>query len=307
MDDRRVENQSMATAAALGAVAFWGLVPTSTRYLVEDLTPGNILICRFLFGGIFSILILLIVRPQLPKRKDLPIALALGLAGSLSFNIPTAYGIELVEGGVAAMLMGVQPVCIAVLSWVLLTEQISRRVVIGLAMAMLGVMCIAIGGGGGFNLSPSYLFGCFLVLLGSVLYATYTVLAKPHLERGIPGPSTAMIGTTLSIPVALPFGWSGFTEGVQNFDTTAWAAALLLALGASVLAPSLFNLSLSLGKASRAGLMLNLVPVVGVVSSVALLGESMTPLTLIGGALALGGVLVATVRRQPTPAVVAGS
>lgn len=307
MDDRRVENQSMATAAALGAVAFWGLVPTSTRYLVEDLTPGNILICRFLFGGIFSILILLIVRPQLPKRKDLPIALALGLAGSLSFNIPTAYGIELVEGGVAAMLMGVQPVCIAVLSWVLLTEQISRRVVMGLAMAMLGVMCIAIGGGGGFNLSTSYLFGCFLVLLGSVLYATYTVLAKPHLERGIPGPSTAMIGTTLSIPVALPFGWSGFTEGVQNFDTTAWAAALLLALGASVLAPSLFNLSLSLGKASRAGLMLNLVPVVGVVSSVALLGESMTPLTLIGGALALGGVLVATVRRQPTPAVVAGS
>jgi drug/metabolite transporter (DMT)-like permease len=68
----------------------------------------------------------------------------------------------------------------------------------------------------------------------------------------------------------------------------------LLAAGASVVAPILFNLGLSLGRASSAGIYLYLVPVFGAVSSAVLLDERLSALTVGGGALVVLGVAIAT-------------
>ena len=284
-----------APLALLGAVSFWGLTPTATRFLVEaDFTPEHILLWRFVGGGILSIVLIGAFRPRMPGKRDFPLAVALGLFGVLGFNIPLAFGINIIEGGVAALLLGLQPGLTALLASVVLREAISPRAAAGLAVALTGTALVALSGATGFSYSGRYLFGCFLVLTAAVAYAAYTVVAKPYLGARLPPPAVAMLGTTAALPIVAPFGIDGFSDALGSLDFEGWLAAALLAAGASVFAPILFNVGLSLGRATHAGIYLYLVPVVGAVSSVLLLGERLSETAILGGALIVTGVMIAT-------------
>lgn len=293
--------------AICGAVAFWGFVPTATRYLADSFSPGQILLARFSLGGLVILLLFAIWRPPMPSRQNLPKAVALGVFAALSFNVPVAYGINIIEGGTAALLIGTQPIFITLLAGIFLKEHIPRRMVIGLLMALVGSAIIALSGGGGFSLEGRYLVGCGLVLTASFLWSSYSVVAKPHLGPDLPAPSVAMIGTLLGLPLVLPLGAEGFADKMSGLSPVGWFAVLLLAAGASVAAPVLWNVGLSLGQASRSSLFLTLVPIFGVVTSVTLLDEPLRSSMLVGGALILAGILLATVpaslirRRAPAP------
>ena len=281
--------------AVCGAVMFWGFVPTATRYLAETFTPGNILLARFSFGGIVVILLFLIWRPPMPSRANMPKAVALGLYAALSFNVPVAFGINIIEGGTAALLIGTQPIFIAVLAGIFLKEHVPRRMIAGLLLALSGSAVIAVAAGGGLSLDGRYLLGCGLVLAAAFLWSSYSVVAKPHLGRDLPAPSVAMIGTLLGLPVVTFLGADGYMDRLSGLPPAGWFAVLMLAAGASVAAPVLWNVGLSLGQASRSGLYLNLVPIFGVTSSVVLLGEALRPEMLVGGGMILVGIALATV------------
>jgi drug/metabolite transporter (DMT)-like permease len=284
-----------APLALLGAVSLWGLTPTATRYLVEaTFGPEYILVWRFAAGGLLSLAIIVLLRPAMPARRDVPLALALGLFGVLGFNVPLAFGIDIIEGGIAALLLGTQPGFTALLAVLLLREELARRMIVGLGIALGGTTLVALSGATGVTLSARYLAGCLLVLMASLAYAAYTVVAKPYLGERLPAPAVAMIGTTAAFPFVLPFGASGFTDAVAGLSIEGWLAAILLAAGASVVAPILFHVGLSLGRASNTGAFLYLVPVFGAVSSVVLLNETLRPLTVVGGVLVIAGVIVAT-------------
>ena len=281
--------------ALCGAVLFWGFVPTATRYLADTFTPGNILLARFSIGGLVVVLLFLIWRPPMPSRANMPKAVALGLFAALSFNVPVAYGINIIEGGTAALLIGTQPIFITVLAGIFLKEHVPRRMILGLLLALSGSAVIAIAAGGGFSLDGRYLLGCGLVLSAAFLWSSYSVIAKPHLGPDLPAPSVAMIGTLLGLPFVFLLGSDGYVDRMSELPPVGWFAVVLLAVGASVAAPMLWNIGLSLGQASKSSLYLNLVPIFGVVSSITLLGESISLATLIGGGMILSGIALATV------------
>ncbi|MEZ4523851.1 MAG: DMT family transporter [Thermomicrobiales bacterium] len=288
-----------APLALLGAVSMWGLTPTSTRYLVDaSFSPEHILLWRFVGGGILSAAIVGVFRPRFPSRRDMPLALGLGLFGVLGFNVPLAFGINIIEGGIAALLLGMQPGFTALMAALFLGESVSRRMIAGLAVALTGTTLVAFAGSTGLTLSGRYLFGCGLVLAAALAYASYTVTAKPHLGEKLPGPAVAMIGTTAALPFVAPFGADGFGAAMGSLGFEGWLAAILLAAGASVFAPILFNVGLSLGRATNAGIYLYLVPVFGAVSSVILLGESLSAFAIVGGLLVIAGVMIATFPRN---------
>ncbi len=288
-----------APLALLGAVSMWGLTPAATRLLVESsFGPEHILVWRFLAGGLLSLGIIVALRPAMPARRDLKLAIGLGLFGVLGFNVPLAFGINIIESGIAALLLGTQPGFTALFAVIYLREQLSRRVVAGLSIALAGTAMVAFAGATGVELSSRYLLGCLLVLAASLAYAAYTVVAKPHLGNRLPAPAVAMIGTTAAFPLVLPFGASGFGGALAGLDFEGWLAAILLAAGASVFAPVLFNVGLSLGRASHTGTYLYLVPVFGAVASVVLLGERLPLAAVGGGMLVIVGVIVATAPPQ---------
>ena len=56
----------------LSAALIWGFVPTSTRHAVEYMSPGNILLARFLMGAIAAVLLLQVFKAPMPTRQLLP-------------------------------------------------------------------------------------------------------------------------------------------------------------------------------------------------------------------------------------------
>lgn len=281
-------------AALLVAIGFWGFVPTATRYLLEFFSPAEILALRFGIGAAFVGVFIASVRPRLPARSRLTVAIALGMFATLGFNVPLAFGIQYIEAGTAALLNGIQPVMIALLAAIVLDEVLSRRMLAGTLLALVGSSLIALTAESGFRLTGSYLLGCFLIVLASVIWAVYSVIAKPRFGPQMPPMSVTLLGVLGAAPLMVPVGAAGALTGLPDLPWQGWLAVALIAIGANVTAPALFNVGLERGQASNAGLFLFMVPLIGVASSVVLLGERLAPAHILGGALIVIGVAIAT-------------
>jgi drug/metabolite transporter (DMT)-like permease len=288
--------------ALIGAAVIWGFVPVASRYAVQTLTPGQMILCRFAFGGSVVLLLVLLLRPPMPNRRRLPLAVFFGLLSTLGFNVPLSYGIQHVQAGPAALLAGLSPVFIVVLAAPLLGEHIRPGMIVGLTLALAGTVIVASSSGGEFNFSREHTFGSALIVLSSVLWAIYSVAAKPRLGP-IPPTSIPILGTLAGIPVGITLGASGFASSLGELDGAGWAAVMLFSIGASVFAPMLYAIGLSRGEASRAGIYSYLAPLFGLIASATLLDEPITVQTVTGGALILAGVLLATLLpgRAPIP------
>jgi drug/metabolite transporter (DMT)-like permease len=281
-------------AALLVAISFWGFVTTATRYLLETFSPAEILALRFGFGAMFVGLFVATIRPRMPAKSHLLLAVGLGMFASLGYNVPLAFGLQHVEAGTAALLNGVQPVLIAVLAAIVLDEVLSRRMVLGTLLALVGSSLIAMTAESGFQLTGSYLLGCLLVILACVIWAVYSVVAKPRFGPLLPPMSVTMLGVLATAPLLAPIGAAGAASKLGDLPWQGWLAVALIAGGANVTAPALFNVGLERGQASNAALFMFMVPLIGVASSVALLGEQFAPTHIIGGALIITGVAIAT-------------
>lgn len=279
--------------ALLTAALIWGFVPTSTRHVVQTLSPGNILLARFLVGAVAAVILLWGFRAPLPPRELIPRAILLGLLGQLGFNVPLAYGIQHVEAGTTALISGLSSVFMAALAVPLLGERLYLRVVIGLALALSGSVLVTVMSGGEISLTRDQAVGSLLILLSATLWAVYSVIVKPWLGR-IPPTSIPMLGSIAGLPLMLPIGLSGFGSGLNDLAWTGWLGVAQFTITASVIAPILWAVGLQRGEASRAGLYLYLTPLFGVIISAILLGESITIGTIFGGGLIVTGVVIAT-------------
>lgn len=277
----------------LGAALIWGFVPTSTRYVVQTLSPGNILLARFLVGAVAAVILFWFFHAPLPPRQLLPRAIGLGLLGQLGFNVPLAFGIQRVEAGTAALISGLSSVFIAALAVPLLGERLQSRVVIGLVLALAGSIVVTVMSGGELSITRDQAVGSMLILLSATLWAIYCVIVKPWLGR-IPPTSIPMLGSIAGLPLMIPIGAAGFMSNFGELTWTGWLGVAQFTITASVVAPILWAVGLQHGEASRAGLYLYLTPLFGVIISAILLNEPITAGTIAGGGLIVAGVVLAT-------------
>ena len=293
--------------ALITAALIWGFVPTSTRHVVQTLTPGNILLTRFLVGALAAVVLIWVFRTPMPPRGLIPRAIFLGLLGQLGFNVPLAYGIQHVEAGTVALISGMSSVFMAALAVPLLGERLQARVVVGLALALAGSVLVTVMSGGQLSLTRDQAFGSLLILLSATLWAVYSVIVKPWLGK-IPPTSIPMLGSIAGLPIMIPIGATGLLSGLGDLEWTGWLGVAQFTITASVIAPILWAVGLQRGEASRAGLYLYLTPLFGVIVSAILLNEPITIGTIAGGGLIVAGVGLATLppfgrRKQFAPRV----
>jgi drug/metabolite transporter (DMT)-like permease len=276
-----------AALAALAAAALWGGMYVVSKDTFDRIPPITLGALRLLVAGVALAVALRIAgRLRWPGGAGIVVAAAL-----LGATLVTQFiGTDLATASEGALLTTTTPLWIVPLAWTFLRERPTAATVAGIAVGMAGV-AVAVGGGPS---SSGSAWGPILLVLSAAGWAGYTIASAPVARRH--GPLVAVTWATLLATPAVGL--------LALLEADAWRAAPLsdaatlgavayLGLAASAAAWYLWNRGVTDLPASVTGAFFFVQPLVGGVLARVLLGERLDVLFALGGALILGGVLLA--------------
>lgn len=288
-----------AGAAAFACVALtvilWASAFPAIRAALVAFSPAELAALRFAFASVALGLYFAVARPVLPGRADLPRILAAGGLGIAAYNLLLNTGSRTVDAGTASFVVNTAPIFTALLGAAMLGERLRPLGWAGIGLSFVGVALIAVGRG-----DMGFGTGALLVLAAAVCQAAQFVLQKPLLAHHGALPVTACVlwaGTAMLLPF-LP----GALGAAQEAPAHALAAVLFLGLGPAALAYVAWSYALARMPVSRAASFLYLVPPVATLLAWLWLDEAPGWHALIGGSVALAGVIVVNTLGRVAPA-----
>jgi len=204
-------------------------------------------------------------------------------------------GLQHVPASRAALIVTVNPVFTTLIAAWLFRERLNAAIVAGMALAVLGATTVLTRGEPWRLLSGALGLGEWLLLGCVACWVAYTLMGR-RLLAGIDTLTT--ISTTATAGTLLLFAASLAVEGPAQLaeplqaSALVWAAMVFMAAGATVLAYAWYFDGVAALGAGGAAAYISLVPVFGVLSSTLLLGEPLEAPLLVGGALAVGGMVL---------------
>lgn len=287
-----MENKaSRGHLAALLTILIWGTTFISTKVLLVDFQPVEILFFRFVLG----LLALLIVCPRRMTGTTLRQEIVLGAAGLcgvclyyLMENIALTYTMASNVG----VIISAAPFFTAILSHLLLKkeEKLGAAFFVGFLIAMAGIALISFNGSA-LQLNP---IGDLLALLAAFLWACYSILTRRISGYGYNTILTTrrifFYGILFMVPALFLFD---FRRELDRFANPVYLWNILfLGLGASALCFVTWNFAVRLLGAVKTSVYIYLVPVITVAASVVILREPFTWMTGAGTVLTLAGLLL---------------
>ncbi len=277
--------------AGLIAAAIWGGMYVVSKVVLEVIPPFALVTIRLGLGA-------LALWPFIARqggagftRKQWTQVLGVGFLGygvSLGFQF---VGTKLSTAANGALVTSATPAFVLLFAAWLLRERVTRRRLLALALSTLGVIVVIDPRNA--HLSPELFWGNLSLVAAALTWALYSVLIR-KVTRGLAVLPVSLIcflgGLPLTIPAAAlemsSQGWGQITPGVV-------LGILYLGVISTALAMFLWNTAFARLEASLASLTFFAQPVVGVGLGALLLGEQLTALFLLGGALIGAGILLA--------------
>jgi drug/metabolite transporter (DMT)-like permease len=229
--------------------------------------------------------------------------------GNFLFSICMLFGVSMTSAVSAGVIMAAIPAVVALMSWVFLKEHIGARIWAAVVCGAVGICLLALArhapdDGAAQAVEPARELWGNLLVFGAVLCeAFYAVIGKKLTGAISPKRISALIngwGFVLMTPMGLYTAWHFDFAAVQPGS---WWLLLFYALAASVWTVWLWMTGSQHVPAAHAGVFTVLLPIAAALVGVLALGEPLTGLQLLAFAVALVGVLLATLPgRQAAPA-----
>lgn len=234
-----------------------------------------------------------------PSRRDALALLAMGVVGNGLYQMAFILGMARTRAGIAALVLAAGPAWVAVFSQLAGRERVPLRGWAGIALQLVGMLCVVISAGL-LETDSNALLGAGFIMLGSIIWAVYTVLLQPYTRRVHPlhlASLTLSSGAALLIAIAWP---SLRTVQLSAITPGAWGAVLYSALGALVIAYLLYYRGVRVLGPTRTAMYSNLQPLIALAVAWYVLSEQPTAWQGIGGVLLMAGLLLSrTTRMQP--------
>ncbi|MBP1040681.1 DMT family transporter [Vagococcus sp. BWB3-3] len=290
MKESTKNNTTLGHVAALITIFLWGTTFISTKFLLEYISPLEILVFRFILGW----LVLLIMAPKLLKTanwKEELLFVGAGLSGVTLYFLLENIALTYTLASNVGVIVAISPFFTALLASIFLKEETLRlSYFIGFLISLVGICILSFGSG---DISFSSL-GDILAILASVCWGFYSILTKKISNLGYANILTTRRIFTYGIlfmVVAMPF--LGFNPVLTQYaHPVVWSNLLFLGIGASAFCFVSWNYAVKVVGAVKTSVYIYLVPVVTVTFSVLILHEPLTWQMVIGIILAIIGLLI---------------
>lgn len=275
------------------AICF-GANTTLAKLAVGEVSPMMVVTLRWLL-----VVVLLVVFNWKNLRRDwavlkprLGFLFTLGALGFAAFNAlfyVAAYDTTAINMGIIS---GMLPVFILVGALIIYGTPVRKLQWIGVAITLTGVGVVASAGEFNRLLELRLNRGDIFVVFASLLYAGYTVALQKRPTCSVFSLFTVLGAAAflVSLPMLAVEVWIG---EFQAPTSQGWVVIILVALFPSLLAQTAFMRGVEIIGPGRAGIFINLAPVIGTIFAVLYLSEKFHAYHGLALVLVLGGIWLA--------------
>jgi drug/metabolite transporter (DMT)-like permease len=288
-----MDKKLVGILCGLGAASIWGGMYVVSKVVLEIIPPFSLVTLRLVLGAVTLVIVLLLRGIPAISRRQILNVLGVGFVGygiSLSLQF---LGTKLSTAANGSLVTSATPAFVLLFAWMLLGERITARRLLALFVATLGV--VAVIDPRSARLDPDLFLGNLFLIGAAVTWALYSVLVR-KVTRDTDVMLFSLIAFLGGLPVTAPAGaWELSTVGVtKGISLGVVGGVLFLGIVSTALAMVLWNTSFALVDAGAASLTFFAQPVVGTFLGWLLLGERISPLFLLGGALIGVGLVISS-------------
>lgn len=276
-----------AYAALLLTAVIWGAAPAIIKYTLSFISPAGFLFYRFLAVSLILIIPLLIrIRQVKPDKKQWLSCLVLGFLGTPLTLYLLFTGMAKSTAIAGSVIWIIAPIFVILGGAFWFKDQITVKEKIGLVIVLAGTLTTILQP----LLQAEQMFhqgvlGNLLILMGTICWAVFTLLAKKtKADTFILSSSSFIIGTIVLLPL-LPTG--------LRLPPPALPGVLYMAILGSVVAYFTYLYGHRQIEVSEAAIFTYLQPLIGIPLAAIWLKEPITGLFLFGAVLIAVGVLIA--------------
>ena len=287
-----MDRRTLGHLAALFTIVNWGTTFIATKVLLRSFTPVEILVFRFMLG----IVVLFAACPRLlrvrDRRQELVFAAA-GLTGVCLYYLMENVALTYTTAANVGVIVTAAPLFTALIVWKTGGGEgaPSGKFFLGFVTAMAGICLISFPSTSSVSLDWR---GDLLALGAAAVWGVYSRLVKVIASYGYPILQTTrrtfLYGMIFMLPAALlmDFHWD-LARLAQPVNAL---TMLYLGIGACALCFVTWGVAVDCLGAVKTSIYIYLSPVITLVCSAAVLNERMTPASLVGAVLTLGGLVL---------------
>ncbi len=257
--------------------------------------PMSLIAFRTVIG---AVLLTWMVRRSHPNWKtalfeDLFSTAILSVTGVAASGLLFYFGLKYTTASNAGIISASTPIWVTLLSWIFLAERSRLINVCGVVLSFTGLVAIVCQGSLSVLLNRSFNVGDLFILIGQLNWAIYTVYGRKVMERRPATLATAsayLMGAVILLPLAF---LGSLTHMLQQFSLSVFLAATYLCI-LSPLSNLWYSNALAVVSPHRAAVFMNLMPIIVLVFSAAVLHEHISAAQITGTMMVIGGVILTT-------------
>ncbi|MFN1835814.1 DMT family transporter [Balneola sp. MJW-20] len=280
----------------------WALNFSIIKVTLTEIDPYSFNALRFIFA---AVILYSIARKRgytlKVQKEDFWKLVGIGIVGNLFYQVLFMIGIDYTYSANAAVMLGTIPIWVAILSQFFTDEKMTTLTFIGVVLAFSGVALIIAGGENEISFQSKTFLGDVITVIAALCWAVFTIMSRKYLKTYSPVQYSAFMSvigviclSLVGAPSLLKLDWSGISW--LGFGGIIYSGALSVGV-----AYIIWNRGVKVIGAVRTAAYQNLVPVLGLLFGVILLGEELALLQYIGAALVICGIVIARLeKKSPT-------
>lgn len=267
------------SAASFGTLAIFGRLAFS-----NGIDTYTLLFMRFGISAVIMACLLILRREKLPTGKTLWQLIGMGAIGYVGQSFSYLTAIRYASAGLVALLLYLYPVFVAILSSLFFKEKITPVKALALGLALAGTALTV-------NPKGGQLPGIFLALSAATIYSFYIIIGTQVMKQV----SALQSSTVIFASAGAVYGVLTAVNGVHApTGAQGWWIVAGVVIVATVIPVVTFLAGLQRIGPTNASMLSTLEPVVTVVLAATIFQDALEPITLVGGGLILGAVILLT-------------